>query len=102
MNPKLHAAKIASRLTTDLHAKYERGQAEHKTQLWTGGASWAAQQIREESVDLVAYTDLLQQSLAFAVTAIEAALVMDEPHRTHIIRQAHAALTSIPQTEDAK
>jgi PIN domain nuclease of toxin-antitoxin system len=48
--------EIAALAKAEIKAKYLRGQAEHRTDLPTGGLSWFASAAREESIDQIAYT----------------------------------------------
>jgi len=43
--------------------RYARGRDSHKTDLWTAGAKWYAQQAREEAIDSVAYHHHLQKRI---------------------------------------
>ena len=49
-------AEIAAMAKAEIKAKYLRGQAEHRTDLPTGGLSWFASAAREEAIDQIAYT----------------------------------------------
>jgi len=48
--------EIAALAKAEIKAKYLRGQAEHRTDLPTGGLSWFAAAAREEAIDQIAYT----------------------------------------------
>jgi hypothetical protein len=43
--------------------RYVCGRDSHKTDLWTAGAGWYAQQAREEAIDAVAYHHHLQKRI---------------------------------------
>ena len=84
-------------------SKYDAGQKEHRTAFQTAGASWYADQIRDEVLDSVAYTHHLRDRLAsirslasmmkeddsmtigMAATILEY-LAGDHPPRAHVRR----------------
>jgi len=53
--------EIAALAKAEIKAKYLRGQAEHRTDLPTGGLSWFASAAREEAIDLISYTHHIGQ-----------------------------------------
>ena len=46
--------------------KYHKGQQEHKTQFWTAGAGWYAQNLKDEQLDLISYLHHLNERIKLA------------------------------------
>lgn len=61
--PEEDAAAIWSDAYLKGRAKYDQGQKEHKTMFSTAGASWYADQLRDEALDSVAYIHHLNARL---------------------------------------
>jgi len=55
MNPQEDAFEIWQDASTSGIAKYHKGSKEHKTQFWTAGAGWYAQNLKDEQLDLISY-----------------------------------------------
>ena len=55
MNAEQDAFEIWSKAGSAGLEKYRKGQAEHKTDFWTAGAGWYAENLRDEQLDLISY-----------------------------------------------
>jgi len=55
MTPEQDAFDIWSKATSAGFDKYIKGSEEHKTQFWTAGAGWYAQNLKDEQLDLISY-----------------------------------------------
>jgi len=55
MNAEQDAFEIWSKAGSAGLEKYRKGQAEHRTDFWTAGAGWYANNLRDEQLDLVSY-----------------------------------------------
>ena len=55
MNAEQDAFDIWSKAGSAGLEKYRKGQAEHRTQFWTAGAGWYAQNLKDEQLDLISY-----------------------------------------------
>ena len=55
MKPEEDAFEIWSKASSAGYDKYIKGSKEHKTQFWTAGAGWYAQNLHDEQLDLISY-----------------------------------------------
>ena len=55
MTPEQDAFDIWSKAGSAGMEKYRKGNAEHKTDFWTAGAGWYAQNLKDEQLDLISY-----------------------------------------------
>jgi hypothetical protein len=63
MNAEQDAFDIWSKAGSAGLEKYRKGQAEHRTQFWTAGAGWYAQNLRDEQLDLISYLHHLDKRI---------------------------------------
>ena len=63
MNAEQDAFEIWSKAGSNGLQKYKVGQVEHKTQFWTAGAGWYAENLRDEQLDLISYNHHLIERL---------------------------------------
>jgi hypothetical protein len=68
MTPEQDASQIWESAASDGIEKYRTGVKEHGGGLWRAGAGWYAEQIKDESIDLIAYLFHLRQRLNQART----------------------------------
>ena len=55
MNAEQDAFEIWSKAGSAGLEKYRKGQSEHRTDFWTAGAGWYANNLRDEQLDLISY-----------------------------------------------
>jgi hypothetical protein len=63
MTPEEDAAKIWSEAYYHGVNKYISGSKEHKSQFWTAGAAWYANNLRDEQLDLISYLHHLSERI---------------------------------------
>jgi len=63
MNPEQDAFEIWAKAGSAGYDKYIKGSAEHKTQFWTAGAKFYADNLQEEQLDLISYLHHLRVRL---------------------------------------
>ena len=63
MTPEQDATDIWSEAFLSGYDKYIKGSNEHKTQFWTAGAGWYAQNLKEEQLDLISYLHHLSERI---------------------------------------
>ena len=63
MNAEQDAFDIWSKAGSAGLEKYRKGQAEHRTDFWTAGAGWYAQNLRDEQLDLISYLHHLDKRI---------------------------------------
>lgn len=66
MNPEQDAFEIWAKAGSAGYDKYIKGSREHRTQFWTAGAAWYANELRDEQLDLVSYLHHLLQRIQSA------------------------------------
>jgi hypothetical protein len=71
MNAEQDAFEIWSKAGSSGLKKYNTGQVEHKTQFWTAGAGWYAENLRDEQLDLISYNHHLIERLKSMQTLAE-------------------------------
>jgi len=71
MNAEQDAFEIWSKAGSSGLKKYNAGQKEHKTQFWTAGAGWYAENLRDEQLDLISYNHHLIERLKSMQTLAE-------------------------------
>lgn len=77
MTPQEDASAIWEKAASKGIAKYLKGQAEHKTAFWSAGAGWYADQLEDETLDLVSYFHHLRQRLT-AINALAEMMAAEE------------------------
>jgi len=68
MTPEKDASRIWEGAALDGVEKYRAGVKEHGGGLWRAGAGWYADQIKDESLDLIAYLFHLRERIVQART----------------------------------
>ena len=63
MTPEQDAFDIWSKAGSAGMEKYRKGNAEHKTDFWTAGAGWYAQNLKDEQLDLISYLHHLTERI---------------------------------------
>lgn len=71
MTPERDASRIWEGAASDGIEKYRKGVAEHGGGLWKAGAGWYANQIKDESLDLIAYLFHMRERITQARTIAE-------------------------------
>ena len=63
MNAEQDAFDIWSKAGTAGMEKYKKGQKEHKSDFWTAGAGWYAENLKDEQLDLISYLHHLMERI---------------------------------------
>lgn len=63
MTPEDDAFDIWTKAGSAGMHKYLKGSNEHKSQFWTAGAGWYAQNLRDEQLDLISYLHHLSERI---------------------------------------
>jgi hypothetical protein len=71
MNAEQDAWEIWEKASENGRQKYTKGQTEHNTQFWTGGAGWYAKSLREEQLDSISYGHHLMERIQSIQTLAE-------------------------------
>jgi hypothetical protein len=77
ITPENDASQIWEDAAAKGIAKYLKGQAEHKTAFWSAGAGWYANELENETLDLVSYFYHLRQRIK-AISALSLMMEAEE------------------------
>lgn len=96
MTPEDDREQIINTAAHDLAMKYDRGQLEHRSDFPTGGLGWFVRQVRDEALDLIAYTHHVELKMSQLRLLYSDMALAGSPHAERlwdIINEAPPRLT---------